>query len=97
MTHALLVDFQIHADHAEAFAEAIARNARASLHEEPGCSRFDVCRDPGDPGAFFLYELYDDPDAIAAHLASPHFRDFDALTRDWVLRKTVRTQVLQAA
>jgi autoinducer 2-degrading protein len=96
MTYALLVDFQIHPDHAEAFADAIARNARTSLREEPGCSRFDVCRDPADAGAFFLYELYDDPAAIAAHLAAAHFREFDALTRDWVVRKVVRTHVLQA-
>lgn len=97
MTHALIVDFQIHPERAEAFADAIARNARRSLTDEPGCSRFDVCRDPADAGAFFLYELYDDPAAIAAHLASPHFREFDALVRDWVVRKAVRTQVLMAA
>ena len=97
MTHALLVDFHIQPAHAQAFADAIAHNARASLSDEPGCSRFDVCRDPGDPAAFFLYELYDGPGAIAAHLAAPHFLAFDALTRDWVLRKTVRTWVLATA
>ncbi|MDM0091050.1 MULTISPECIES: putative quinol monooxygenase [unclassified Variovorax] len=97
MTHALLVDFQIQPAQAEAFAEAIAHNAQRSLGDEPGCSRFDVCRDPQDPGAFFLYELYDDPAAIQAHLASPHFLAFDALTRDWVVRKAVRTHVLAEA
>lgn len=94
MTHALLVDFQIRPDKADAFAEAIARNARTSLSDEPGCSRFDVCRDPADPASFFLYELYDDTAAIAAHLATTHFRAFDAETRDWVVRKVVRTQIL---
>ncbi|GAA4338396.1 putative quinol monooxygenase [Pigmentiphaga soli] len=94
MTHALLVDFQIKPERAEDFARAIARNARRSLGDEPGCRRFDVCRDPADAGAFFLYELYDDADAIAAHLASAHFREFDALTRDWVQRKAVRTWLL---
>ena len=33
----------------EDFAAAIAENARASLAIEPGCHRFDVCRDPADP------------------------------------------------
>ena len=97
MTQALLVDFQVHPDRAEAFADAIALNARTSLREEPGCRRFDVCRDPGDAGAFFLYELYDDSAAISAHLASAHFHAFDTLTRDWVVRKVVRTRALQAA
>ncbi|MEO8012841.1 MAG: putative quinol monooxygenase [Polaromonas sp.] len=94
MTHALLVDFHIQPEQAEAFAEAILHNAHCSLDKEPGCSRFDVCRDPKDAGTFFLYELYEDPAAIEAHLASSHFQQFDALTRDWVLRKVVRTQIL---
>jgi autoinducer 2-degrading protein len=94
MTHALLVDFQLQPQHAESFAHAIANNALRSLHYETGCIRFDVCRDPADAGTFFLYELYHDQAAITAHLASPHFREFDALTRDWVVRKTVRTHVL---
>jgi autoinducer 2-degrading protein len=94
MTHALLVEFQIKPEHAAEFSAAIAENARLSRAQEPGCTRFDVCRDPLDAGAFFLYELYDDPAAIAAHLAAPHFRAFDALTKDWVVRKTVRTYVL---
>lgn len=94
MTHVLLVDFHIQPEQAEAFAEAIRHNARCSLEDEPGCSRFDVCRDPKDTGIFFLYELYDDPAAIEFHLASSHFRQFDALTRDWVLRKVVRTHTL---
>lgn len=94
MTHVLLVDFHVQPKHAEAFAEAIMHNARRSLSDEPGCSRFDVCRDPTNAGIFFLYELYDDPAAIEAHLVSLHFRQFDASTRDWVVHKVVRTQVL---
>jgi quinol monooxygenase YgiN len=97
MTHALIVDFEIKAAKAESFADAIAENARRSLDGEPGCSRFDVCRDPTDAGTFLLYELYDGPAAIEAHLASQHYREFDALTRDWVVRKTVRTHVLMTS
>lgn len=97
MTYALLVDFHIQPERAEAFAQAIEHNARCSLGDEPGCSRFDVCRDPADPGAFFLYELYDDLAAIAVHLASPHFKAFDALTREWVMSKKVRTHLLVAS
>lgn len=91
MTLALIVDFRIDPDHAEAFAAAIAHNARQSVTQEPGCQQFDVCRDPADAGVFFLYERYDDAAAIAAHLASPHFLDFDAQTRGWVLDKRIRT------
>jgi (4S)-4-hydroxy-5-phosphonooxypentane-2,3-dione isomerase len=87
---ALIVEFRIHAAHVEAFAQALAANARASREREPSCRQFDVCRDAADPGLFFLYELYDDEAAVQAHLRAPHFLEMDRLTRDWVAAKTVR-------
>lgn len=96
MLHALIVEFRIHRPHIEAFATAIADNARASREREPGCRQFDVCRDPDDPALFFLYELYDDAAAVKAHLQAPHFRQMDALTAPWVAAKSVR-RLLRAA
>jgi quinol monooxygenase YgiN len=90
MLHALIVEFRIHPPHVEAFARAIADNARASRETEPGCRQFDVCRDPDDPTLFFLYELYDDEAAVAAHLRAPHFRAMDAQTAPWIAGKSVR-------
>ncbi len=86
----LVVDFRIKPPHVADFATAIGANARSSLADEPGCRRFDVCRDPTDPQAFFLYELYDDEAALQAHLQSPHFRQMNVATRDWVESKQVR-------
>ena len=48
-------------------------NAEASVRDEPGCLRFDVCSVEGDENRFVLYELYTDADAFAAHKAAPHF------------------------
>ena len=90
MSRALIVEFRVRPERVDDFAATIAHNARTSAAEEPGCRQFDVCRDPDDPGLFFLYEIYDDDAAIAAHLAAPHFLAFDAQVRDWVLDKTVR-------
>jgi (4S)-4-hydroxy-5-phosphonooxypentane-2,3-dione isomerase len=87
---ALIVEFLIKPGFVDAFAAAIADNARASRETEPGCRQFDVCRDPADERLFFLYELYDDQAAIQAHLRSPHFRQLDAASAAWVERKTVR-------
>ena len=88
---ALIVEFQIHAEHVDAFARAMADNARLSRETEPGCRQFDVCRDPDNPSLFFLYELYDDAQAIDAHLRSDHFRSMDRATAPWVSDKRVRT------
>ena len=87
---ALVVELRIHAAQVAAIESAIVENARASLANEPGCRQFDVCRDPAEPGLFFLYELYDDEAAIQAHLKSAHFLAMGAATRDWVASKSVR-------
>ena len=87
---ALIVEFRIKPEHVEAFDAAITENARASRETEPGCRQFDVCRDPQDPQLFFLYELYDDDAAIAAHLQSAHFKSMDSAAAAWVESKSVR-------
>jgi quinol monooxygenase YgiN len=41
--------------------------------------------------------VYSDQEAFAAHLASAHFKDFDAATRPWVGSKTVAHWQLRRA
>lgn len=84
------VTFAITPEKAEAFETRVAQQAVDSL-KEPGCQRFDVWRDPADPGRVFLYEIYDDRAAFDVHLASAHFKAFDAEVRFWVLEKQVET------
>ena len=88
---AVVVFFEVKPAHVAEFADAIAINAKASVDNEPGCSQFDVCRDPGDETVFFLYETYDDRAAFDAHVAADHFKHFDALTAGWVQSKKVLT------
>lgn len=49
--------------------------ARAS-RTEPGNLRWDIWQDQADPNRFVLDELYTDGAAVAAHRASPHFKDY---------------------
>ena len=91
MLEALIVQFNIKPDFIERFASAIRHNAVTSVNEEQGCKFFDVCRDPEDPTVFFLYELYENQEAIQAHMRSGHFLEFSELTKDWVSHKTVRS------
>lgn len=86
---ALVVEFVIHSEHEAAFREAIVENARASVANESGCHHFDVCTDPDRSSVFFLYELYEDDAAITAHQSSDHYQRMNALTADWVEKKTV--------
>ncbi|SDO08862.1 Quinol monooxygenase YgiN [Klenkia soli] len=79
----------LHVDPAgrEEFLAAITVNAQASVRDEPGCQRFDVCSVDGDPDRFVLYELYDDAEAFAAHKAAPHFADWRAVASRVVLEQ----------
>ena len=74
-----------------AFLPLMLTNARSSLADEPGCHRFDVCTDAARPGEVFLYELYTDAAAFAAHQETPHFKTFDAAAGPMILSKRIRT------
>jgi (4S)-4-hydroxy-5-phosphonooxypentane-2,3-dione isomerase len=87
----VIVDFEIVPAHAAAFARAMHENAAASVRDAPGCLQFDVCVDPKQPHHTFLYEVYADADAFAAHLKTPHFHTFNDLTAPWIVAKHVRT------
>ena len=82
------VEFMIRRGFADPFLKRLAAQAAESL-QEPGCSQFDVCVDPSDDHRVFLYEVDMNREAFATHLASEHFKDFDAATRPWVGSKTV--------
>ena len=89
--YVVTVEFDIHPPHFAAFLPLMRDNARASIGNEPGCRQFDVCTDPTRPASVFLYELYDDRAAFDAHLASAHFKRFEAAVREMVAEKRVRT------
>jgi quinol monooxygenase YgiN len=67
--------------------EAVAAALRQLIEPsraEPGVIHYIPHRDPDDPRRFYLFEMYADADAYAAHGASEHFRRFgleDAVPR----------------
>ncbi len=77
MDYVVTVEFEVDPRHLAAFVPLVRENARRSRDSEPGCRQFDVCLDPARPNAVF-------------HLASAHFRDFDAAVRGMITAKSVR-------
>lgn len=74
----------------EAFMRLMKENAKASLTQEPLCHQFDICTDPSDPNSVFLYELYASRAAFDAHLATAHFRSFNAATVEMIESRQLR-------
>ncbi|GFE63954.1 putative quinol monooxygenase [Litoreibacter roseus] len=89
--YAVTVEFSLKSGNMNVFLPLMEHNARTSVRAEPDCLQFDVCSDPARPDHVFLYELYSNAKAFELHLATAHFRDFDAKTRDMIAEKHVRT------
>lgn len=87
--HIVTVHFEVKPAHKADFLREICNNAACSLQREPHCRQFDVCTSQNDDRVVFLYEAYDDVAAFQAHLATEHYKSFDAVTREWVLAKQV--------
>jgi len=85
----IVVDFRIKPGEMKNFRRLIDENARASVKNEKGCSRFDVCADPKDANRILLYEIYDDRAAFDAHVKTPHFLAFNDASAALVAEKTV--------
>ena len=85
----VVVEFTAKTEHAGAFRQRVQQQSRDSLNLEPDCHVFDVCIDPARAEIVLLYEVYTDRAAFDRHLASDHFRGFDAEVRDWIADKQV--------
>ncbi|MDF2621650.1 MAG: antibiotic biosynthesis monooxygenase [Xanthobacteraceae bacterium] len=91
MSHVIWVEFDLLDDVRAQFMELVRANAAISVRDEPGCSRFDVLEAPDGAGPVALYEIYDDEAAFRVHLASAHFKEFDARSAPLVRTKIVRS------
>ncbi len=87
--YVVAVDFILHPDVMEKFMPLMLENAEKSRTLEPGCDRFDVCAPAGGHDRVFLYEIYQDEAAFAAHLKTPHFLEFDAATKAMIKERKV--------
>jgi quinol monooxygenase YgiN len=83
-----VVHFEIKDGFEALFGQKILDNAAASLAHEPGCHTFDVC-EGAETGTILRYDLYDSERAFQDHLATAHFKRFDAETSSWVSDKRV--------
>ena len=62
--------------------EQVLLPLRAASRSEPGCLTYELSRDPEHPEKFLLYEKFRDSDAHAAHLAAPHFQNFQKFCKE---------------
>src|SRR4051812_39789132 len=86
--HIVLVQVTVKKEMLAEFERAILHNARQSIAHDPGCLRFDVSQSYDDPTRWVFYEVYDTPDAHAAHRQSAHFVEYQAVADRAVVEKS---------
>ncbi|MES2092732.1 MAG: putative quinol monooxygenase [Actinomycetota bacterium] len=84
MTKALFAEFRAKPGSVVRVRELITELATA-VRSEPGNLLFEAHQKTDDPAAFFVYEVYVDDDAFAAHLAEEHGRTFNDALRGLVI------------
>lgn len=80
-----IVDVQVKPENVADFMAATLANHDGS-RKEPGNLRFDVLQGAEDPARFVLYEVFTSPEAVEAHRASPHYKDWRAKVEPWMAR-----------
>ncbi|MEO9460769.1 MAG: putative quinol monooxygenase [Lentilitoribacter sp.] len=88
--YVVCVTFNIKNEYIDQFMPLMLNNANTSFEREPECQQFDVCVDENIKSIVFLYEIYNDKAAFQDHLASPHFKEFDAAVGDMISDKKVQ-------
>ena len=86
---AVCVTFDIKPEHMMAFMPLMHAQAENTMRAEPDCHQFDVCTQSDAQNRVFLYEIYSDQAAFDVHLASDHFKTFDAAVTEMVAAKSV--------
>ncbi len=84
MTKVLYAEFTARPGSEDRVAELIAGLA-ADVRKEPGNIVFDASQVAGEPAKFFVYEVYADDDAFAAHIAAPYGAVFNAALNDLIV------------
>ena len=81
----IIVEFETLEGAEPEFIRLISDHAQRSLHEEPGCLRFDVIKPLGqdgepEPNKVMVNEIYASQEAVDAHNANPRMQPLRAAT-----------------
>lgn len=67
-----LAEINIKPERVDEFMDVFRANHEGSI-KEPGNLRFDVLQDPEVATRFFIYEAYQNDEAVLAHKQTPHY------------------------
>ena len=84
--YVVCVNIWVEPGNEQAFVEATRANHQGT-RTEPGNVRFDVLGMRGEPGRFFLYEVYRSEEDFSAHQKTPHYLTWRETVAPWMARE----------
>lgn len=69
------VRLKIRPEMRQRYEETFMRLRERVLAEEPGCTLFELCRDPDSDDIYHVFEAYADDAAVEAHVTTPYYKE----------------------
>ena len=82
--HVRLAELEIDPARREEFSTAVRDQIETAIRDEPGVLALHAVFEADDPARVRVLEIYADESAYRAHLETPHFRRFRAVTEAMV-------------
>jgi quinol monooxygenase YgiN len=80
----------------EAYKVAVREEMEESIRVEPGVLAIYSVAEKGKPNSLRFFEIYASEEAYRAHIESPHFKKYVAITQPMIVsRKLIETQPVQ--
>ncbi|MBX3529726.1 MAG: antibiotic biosynthesis monooxygenase [Rhizobiaceae bacterium] len=79
-----MAELEIDPAQLDAYRTLLAEEIEASVASEPGVLALSAVAAKDDPARLTILEIYADQAAYEAHLRTPHFRKYKALTAEMV-------------
>lgn len=93
---AIFVTVKIKEGKIDEFLSHALVNATSAVRDEPNCHMFRVMQDRDTPNTVHFYEVYTEAASLDAHREFPHYKAYDAATKDLIEDKSiVKVDVLQ--
>lgn len=68
------VKLRIRPEKAELYEATFDELRSTVLEEEPGCTFFELCKDPEDALTYHVIEAYEDDKAVEEHVSTPYYK-----------------------
>jgi len=86
---AIFVTVKIKDGKVDEFLSHALVNATAAVRDEPNCHMFRVMRNQDDPQTVHFFEVYTEAASLDLHREFPHYKAYDAATKDLIESKSI--------